>query len=47
VEISKDNFVDGELIKVYNSNKAFIALGMVNIKNGKVLLKSKKVFLGE
>lgn len=47
VEISNDNFVDGELIRVYNSDKAFVALGMVNIKNGRVLLKSKKVFLGE
>lgn len=47
VEITQDNFIDGELIRVYNSNKAFIAIGIVNIKNGRVLLKSKKVFLGE
>lgn len=44
IEITGDNFIDGELISIYNGDKVFIAIGMVNIKNGRVLLKSKKCF---
>ncbi len=44
IEITGDNFIDGELISIYNGDKVFIAIGMVNIKNGRVLLKSRKCF---
>ncbi|KNY24921.1 tRNA pseudouridine(55) synthase TruB [Pseudobacteroides cellulosolvens] len=44
IESTGDNFTDGDLIRLYNRDKVFIAIGMVNIKNGRVLLKSKKCF---
>ncbi|HEY9062388.1 MAG TPA: tRNA pseudouridine(55) synthase TruB [Pseudobacteroides sp.] len=44
IEITGKGFIDGELIRIYNRNNVFIALGTVTIKSGKVLLKSKKCF---
>jgi tRNA pseudouridine55 synthase len=44
IELTGESFIDGELIKIYNMANVFIALGVVTIKSGKVLLKSKKCF---
>lgn len=44
IEITGKGFIDGELIRIYNRDNVFIALGTVTIKSGKVLLKSKKCF---
>lgn len=44
VKLNSCNFKPGEIVRVYSKKDSFIALGEIKLKQGNLLLKSKKLF---